>query len=159
MDYYSGTPAPDDYNFNNGNGYGDSGDGSNNFFKNNTVLILICLAIAIVILIVIFLFTGKGSPRNYNILDRDSTLSELEVFGGELDPSFSPEIIKYDIIATSPDISFDCKASSDKAKVEGCSNSVSVEDEEVSYNIKVTAEDGNITRYYFKIVKSEDFVE
>ena len=153
MDYYSGAPEPNDYNLDNGGSYNGSGSNLNNFFKNKSTIILVCLAIAIVILFILFLFTGSGSAKDYNTLNRDSTLSELKVIGGKLEPSFSSDVIKYNIIADSSSVSFECKASSNKAKVEGCDESISVGNEEISYNIKVTAEDGNITRYYFKIVK------
>ena len=157
MDYYSGAPDPQGYDdFNNAN-YGNA-SGGNNFFKDNSTLILICLGVAIVILMLMFLFITP-SKKEYNTLDKDSSLSSLEVFGGTLSPSFSKDVVKYKIEATSPNVSFDCKASSSKASVEGCDKSVEVTDGKVEYNIKVTAEDGNITRYYFTIVKAEGFDE
>ena len=77
------------------------------------------------------------------------------MYGGVLEPDFSSEEVRYTITAFSDYVTFDCKAASDKAKVEGCDESVEVKDEKVEYNIKVTAEDTNVTRYYFKIVRAE----
>lgn len=151
MDYYSGAPEPNDYEFDN-----NSGGGSGNFFRDHSFLVLLGLAILIAILIVVFLLTSNSKTINYKTEDDNSYLKELHVYGGTLDPEFSSEVIKYTITADSDYITFECKAASDKAEVEGCDDSVSVGDEKVTYNIKVTAEDSNITRYYFTIIKSQN---
>lgn len=155
MDYYSGAPEPNDYDYNNG-GNNSAGGGFSNFFRNYSFIFLIVLAIAIAALILIFLFTNKGSSAKYGTKDDNSYLKSLEVYGGVVEPDFSSEVFKYTITAYSDYVTFDCKAASSKAKVEGCDESVEVGDEKVEYNIKVTAEDTNVTRYYFKIVKAEE---
>lgn len=160
MDYYSGAPEPNDYDYNNG-GQGSSGGDFIGFFKKNSFLVLVILAALIAILIVVFLLTTGGEGRNYETKDKDSTLKELYVSGGIIEPMFEPDVIKYRLIADSEFVTFNCEASSDKAKVEGCDDSVYVEDyidvsADERFNIKVTAEDGNITRYYFTFIRAED---
>lgn len=160
MDYYSGAPEPNDYDYNNGS-QGSSGGDFIGFFKKNSFLVLVILAALIAILIVVFLLTTGGEGRNYETKDKDSTLKELYVSGGIIEPMFEPDVIKYRLIADSEFVTFTCEASSDKAKVEGCDDSISVEDyidvpADERFNIKVTAEDGNITRYYFTIIRAED---
>lgn len=153
MDYYSGTPEPNDYD--NG-GTTSSGDGFGDFFRNHSFLFLLILAVIIAVLIVVFVLTSKGASSNYEGKDDNSYLKSLEVYGGVIEPEFSSEVVKYTITAYSDYVTFDCKAASDKAIVEGCDESIEVLDEKVEYNIKVTAEDTNVTRYYFKIVKAEE---
>ena len=153
MDYYSGAPDPNDFEYNNGGG--NSGGGMANFFRNYSFIFLIVLAIGIAALILIFLFTSIDTSGQYGAKDDNSYLKSLEVYGGVLEPDFSSEEVRYTITAFSDYVTFDCKAASDKAKVEGCDESVEVKDEKVEYNIKVTAEDTNVTRYYFKIVRAE----
>lgn len=151
MDYYSGAPEPTDYEYN-GNNVGRSG----NFFKNNSFLLLLGLAILIAVFIVIFILTSKNNKPNYEYEDDNSYLEKLTVYGGTIEPSFSSEVINYTIVADTDYITFECKAASDKAKVEGCDDSVEVQDKKFEYNIKVTAEDSNVTRYYFEIIKAEE---
>lgn len=153
MDYYSGAPDPNDFEYNNGGS--SSGGGMANFFRNYSFIFLIVLAIGIAALILIFLFSSKDTSNQYGTKDDNSYLKSLEVYGGVIDPKFSSEEFKYTITAFSDYVTFDCKAASDKAKVEGCDESVEVTDGKVEYNIKVTAEDTNVTRYYFKIVRAE----
>lgn len=160
MDYYSGAPEPSDYEYNNG-GQGSSGGDIMGFFKKNSFLVLVLLAAIIAVLIVIFLLTTGGDEHNYDNKDKDSSLKELYISGGIIEPMFEPDVIKYRIVADSEFVTFTCEASSKKAKVEGCDDSVFVEDyidvsADERFNIKVTAEDGNITRYYFTFIKSED---
>jgi len=156
MDYYSGAPEPTDYDYN-GNGSYNNGGGFNlgDFFRKNSLFILIGLAVIIAILMIIFLFTGDNNKPEYGKQDDDSYLSKLTVSGGSLEPEFSKELFEYKIYATSDYITFSCETSSKKAKVEGCDEGVLVDDEKVKYNIKVTAEDSNVTRYYFTIIKSD----
>lgn len=149
MDYYSGAPEPNDYEFNN------KRQNKGNFFKNHSTLFLWILAIIIIGLIVLFFLIGnKGPKQKYNTEDNDSSLSNLEVYGGNLESDFSSDVVKYNIVAHSDEVSFKCTASSKKAKVEGCGEKdfVKVEDEEVEYVIRVIAENGSVTKYYFTIV-------
>jgi len=155
MDYYSGAPDPSQYEYN------DSGNrhsgGLGDFFKNNSFLVLLILAIVIAVCIFIFIFTSNSKKPNYNTEDKNSYLKSLEVYGGTIEPAFDSEVTKYTIVADSDYVSFECTPASKKSKVDGCGDkeSVKVEDDKVSYDIKVTAEDGNVTRYYFTIIKSE----
>jgi len=159
MDYYSGAPEPNDFDYNNG-GQGSSGGNIFDFFRKNSFLVLIILAVIIVILIVIFLLTAGGESPNYETRDKDSSLSELYVSGGIIEPMFSPDVIDYTVIADYDYVTFTCKAKSDKAKVEGCDDGVLVDDKDtIEYDIKVTAEDGNITRYHMKIKKMSNYDE
>ena len=152
MDYYSGAPDPNEFEYNTN---GSSGGGFSNFFRSYSFIFLLILAVGIAALILIFLFSNKGGGEVYGTKDDNSYLKSLEVYGGIIEPSFSSKEFRYTITAFSDYVTFDCKAASDKAKVEGCDESVEVKDEKVEYNIKVTAEDTNVTRYYFKIVRAE----
>lgn len=157
MDYYSGAPEPTDYNFDD-NGNVPKG---NRFFKNYSFFVLLGIAAVIILFIVIFLFTSKNSAPEYNKKDSNSYLESLVVFGGRLNTSFDSKTFKYEVEATSSNyITFECEVASKKSKVEGCKDSIEVKPGEVvEHNIKVTAEDGNITRYYFKITKSKEETE
>ena len=157
MDYYSGAPDPNEFDYNNGGG--NSSGGMSNFFRNYSFIFLIILAIGIAALILIFLFSEKDTSGTYGTKDDNSYLKSLEVYGGVIEPKFSSEEFRYTIKAFSDYITFDCKAASSKAKVEGCDESVEVTDGIVEYNIKVTAEDTNVTRYYFKISRAPEEVD
>ena len=155
MDYYSGVPEPNDYeedgreDINTGNGFKD-------FFQKHSTLVLIVLAIVIVILFIIFAFVVPNSSPDYNKKSSDGTLSELKVVGGSLESSFSKEEKNYVVYANSNYITFTCKASSDKAVVEGCDEEVEVTSDDMTYSIKITAENSSVTRYYFVIKKAND---
>lgn len=158
MDYYSGSPEPSDLDYENGN-QGSSGENIFDFFRKNSFLILVILAALIAILIVIFLLTSGGKAPDYETKDKDSYLSELYVSDGTMEPMFAPDVFKYKITSDSEYVTFECEARSEKAKVEGCDGEGVMVDEKkpVSYDIKVTAEDGNITRYRFTIEKADHF--
>ncbi len=151
MNYYSGGSDEfnDDFEF-------EEEDDSGRFkipFKFNIKLVLLILAIVIAILIFIYVKSLENTHYNYKQEDKDSSLSKLYVYGGELSPSFSSDVVKYNITAVSDEVSFSCEASSKKAKVEGCDEVIKVTDEKVKYNIKVIAEDTSVTRYYLTIEK------
>lgn len=157
MDYYSGAPEPSNYEFNNNGNYNNNPN-KGSFFKNHSTLFLWILAIVIIGLIVIFFLIGNNGPKQkYNTEDNDSSLSDLEVYGGDLQSDFSSDVVKYKIVAYSDEVSFECTTSSKKSKVEGCGEDdfVKVEDEEVEYTIRVIAENGSVTKYYFTIISDE----
>lgn len=157
MDYYSGAPEPNDYEFNNNGNYNNNHN-KRNFFKEHSTLFLWILAIIIIGLIVIFFLIGNNGPKQkYNTEDNDSSLSDLDVYGGDLQSDFSSDVVRYDVVAYSDEVSFKCTTSSKKAKVEGCGEKdiVKVEDEEVEHTIRVIAENGSVTKYYFTIVSDE----
>ena len=149
MDYYSGAPEPTDYDVNVNYNKGGS------FFKRNSFLILIMLAIVIAVLLVVFFVMDDFIKPKYKNLDDDSYLSELSVAGGSLSPDFKKDIFKYTVVADSEYVSFDCKTSSKKAKLEGCDESIQVTDEKIVHSIRVEAEDTNVSKYYITIIKSE----
>lgn len=158
MDYYSGVPEPSDYD--DGKEDLNTGNSFNDFFQKNSTYILIGLAALIVILVIIFFFVVVGSGPEYNTKSDDGTLLTLDVSGGVLEPAFSKEIKDYTIVAESDYITFDCKASHDKAKVEGCDEEVEVleDEDETKYEIKITAENNSVTRYRFTIIKNENYI-
>lgn len=153
MNYYSGgsDEFDDEFEFE-----GDDDDNDGRFkipFQFNIKLVLLILAIIIAILIFIYVKSLGNTHYNYKQEDKDSSLSRLYVYGGELSPSFASDVVKYNITAVSDEVSFSCEASSKKAKVEGCDEVIKVTDEKIKYNIKVTAEDSSVTRYYLTIEK------
>lgn len=152
MDYYSGAPEPTDYDFDN-NGNVQKG---NKFFKNYSFFVLLGIAALVGIFIFIFLSSSANNAPEYNKDDDNSYLKSLIVFGGYLDKPFDKENFKYEIEANSTHVQFECELESKKAEVEGCDLGVEViPGEVVEHCIKVTAQDGNVTRYYFKISKSD----
>ena len=159
MDYYSGAPEPSDYEYNNG-GQGSSGGDIMGFFKKNSFLVLVLLAAIIAVLIVIFLLTTGGDEHNYDNKDKDSSLKELYISGGIIEPMFEPDVIKYKVVTDSDYVTFSCKARSSKAKVKGCEDSVEVNEKKpVIHEIEVTAEDNNVTIYKITIEKKDHFDE
>ena len=148
MDYYSGQPEIETDEI------PDESLGIWGMMKKYSFIVLIVLAIVIVILTVIFFSTGGGAAPKYNTLDRDSFLSSLEVSGGQLEPEFDSKVFNYTIRANEKILSFTCKTSSDKAKIDGCKKTVRTN--LGSYEIAVTAEDGNVTRYRFEIIDETD---
>ena len=149
MDYYSGAPEPTEYDVNTNFNKGGS------FFKKNSFLVLTILAIAIAFLIVVFFVFADSSKPNYVQYDDDSYLSELMVMGGELDTEFKRDVFEYTVYLNddSQYVKFECEASSKKSKVQGCEESIEVTDNMPDYSIRVEAEDGNVSKYYFTFIK------
>lgn len=149
MDYYSGAPEPTDYDMNTNFNKGG------NFLKKNSFLVLTVFAIAIAILIVVFFLFADSSKPSYEQYDDDSYLSELIVMGGELDTEFKRDNFEYKVYlnADSQYVKFECEASSKKSKVQGCEESIEVTKNMPVYSIRVEAEDGNVSKYYFTFIK------
>lgn len=156
MNYYSDSDNSefDDNNLNNDSSYGNIKPPHRIFKSTSTIILLVLVVIIIVLLTYFILNRNNYDSPDYNTQDKDSSLSQLSVNGGRLEPDFAPDVIRYTVIAEEDVISFECQQSSSKAKVEDCDKVFEVTDEEITHNIKVTAEDGNITRYYLTIKKS-----
>lgn len=153
MDYYSGAPEPmDDYNENMNYNSGGS------FFKKNSFILLIILAIVIAGLLVVFFVVGDFAKPEYKELDDDSYLSELNVSGGVMSPDFVKDKFEYTVVSNSEYVTFECKKSSKKAKVQGCDEAIQVTDKEIVHSIRVEAEDTNVSKYYITIKKGEEEV-
>ncbi len=148
MDYYSGSPDVQDYDFNNV----PNNSNRPSFFNRYSKLLLWIIALAIIGLILLMVFTKDGNAPKYNAKDNNSSLSSIEVDGASISPSFDSATIKYKLYPDSDVVTFTCAKASEKSTVQGC-ETVDLNEVKSNYEIKVTAENGDVTIYYFTIVK------
>ena len=102
-----------------------------------------------------FFVVGDFTKPEYEQLDDDSYLSELNVNGGTLSPDFAKDKFEYTVVANSEYVTFECKKSSKKSKVQGCDEAIQVTDKEILHSIRVEAEDTNVSKYHITIKKGE----
>ena len=89
MDYYSGTPEPENYSYTSSGFNGNPNNNKkNSFFKTHYTAIMIGLASLIALFMLILFLTGNSSGNVDDVLDNNSNLSELIVNGGTMTPDF-----------------------------------------------------------------------
>lgn len=163
MDYYSGTPEPENYSYTSpgSNENPNDNDDNNSFFKTHYNAIMIGLASVTAILILILILTGSTSSKGDDgkALDNNSNLSELVVTGGTMTPDFMSGTINYTIRAKTNKINFSCKTVSEDSTVFGCDDEITVTSDKITHEIVVTSKNGKKTTYYLTIVKAQDFQE
>lgn len=159
MDYYSGTPEPENYSYTSPGSNEDPNDNKNSFFKAHYNAIMIGLACLIALFMLILFLTGNNSGNVDDVLDSNSNLSELTVTGGTMAPDFMSGTVRYTIRAKTSRISLSCKTVSDDSTVFGCDDVIEVMDDKTTHEIVVTSKNGNKTTYYLTIVKAQDFQE
>lgn len=154
MDYYSGTPDPEDYSYINPGSDENPNDNKNSFFKTHYNAIMIGLACLIALFMLMLFLTGNNSGNVDDVLDSNSNLSELTVTGGTMIPDFMSGTIRYTIRAKTSRISFSCTAVSTNSTILGCDDEIEVIDDKITHEIVVTSKNGNKTTYYLTIVKA-----
>ena len=160
MDYYSGTPEPENYSYTSSGFNGNPNNNKkNSFFKTHYNAIMIGLASLIALFMLILFLTGNSSGNVDDVLDNNSNLSELIVNGGTMTPDFMSGTIRYTIRAKTSRISFSCKTVSENSTVFGCEDEIEVLDDQITHEIVVTSKNGNKTTYYLTILKAKDFQE
>ena len=164
MDYYSGTPEPENYSYTSpgSNENPNDNDDKNSFFKTHYNAIMIGLASVTAILILILILTGKPSTSSKDdskALENNSNLSELVVNGGTMTPDFMSGTINYTIRAKTSRINFSCKTVSEDSTISGCDDEIEITSDKITHEIVVTSKNGNKTTYYLTIVKAQDFQE
>ncbi len=83
--------------------------------------------------------------------DADCSLSSLSVENETLDPKFKSSVYEYELKTNAKTITIKATANSSKAKISGIGK-INVEDGK-TYNIVVTAENGNKATYKIKVTK------
>lgn len=115
------------------------------------ILILGILMLIIIIGIIFVSCVAKNDDKSNN-----TNLSYIRVSNGTLSPSFNNSITNYKLDIEEDETIVSCSVESTKAKVEGCHDRLTLQNQTKEHSIKVTAEDGSVKVYKILISKRQN---
>lgn len=111
-------------------------------------------------LISVNVVSESGELRTYSIIvnkaeDTDSTLKDILLSDGDLDPEFDPAILDYEVVVPEEveSITITGITNSSNATIKG-NGSYDILEKETIIPLTVTAEDGNVTIYNVKVIRN-----
>lgn len=112
------------------------------------VLIIGALLIISIIIALIAVSCDKKSKKNDN-----NYLGYIKVNSGVITPNFNKEVLNYEITTETDTLVLSCVSENSKAIVQGCNETIKVDENTKIYQIKIKAENGNERVYNFNIKK------
>lgn len=118
-----------------------------NFFKNKKVMFIIG-AVVLMLFLIIIVSCSNGGEKSVN-----NNLGGINIINGEITPIFDAGVLEYSVLTTEDSVELSCFAENSKAMVNGCGNTIHLQEECIEHVVNVISESGMPKDYTFTICK------